>query len=147
MTGCWGATTPATQPTPAAVPTIARAPVAPDVPKYSVWEGKYKCSQGITAMRLRIATLPDGTANATFEFGPSDDNPSPIPKGTYKLTGTLYVGDSGDFELKLVPDTWIDKPPNYDMTGLTARSDHELHMLRGKIDNPNCDWLEVTRTR
>ena len=146
VSGCWGSTQPTPPPAPAAVAAIAPAPVTPDVPKYSVWEGKYKCSQGVTAMRLRIATLPDGTADATFEFGPSDENPQPIPKGTYKLTGTLYVGDSGEFELRLVPDKWIDQPPNYSMTGLTARSDHSLHTLKGKIDHPNCDWLEVTRT-
>src|SRR5205823_974096 len=114
---------------------------------YSVWDGKYKCSQGVTAMKLRITTLPDGTADATFEFGPIDENPNPIPHGTYKLTGTLYVSDAGELELKLVPDHWIDQPPNYTMTGLTAKSDKRFQMLRGKIDDPNCGWLEVTRTR
>jgi len=144
LAGCWSGTQappPATSP----VQHVAPAPREPDPPRYSVWSGTYLCPQGVTAVQLRIEAAPDGSARATFEFGPHADNPNPVARGSYQLTGALFVDDRGLLELKLAPDHWIDQPPSYMMVGLSASSDAGQRVLRGKIDNTACDWIEVTR--
>ena len=144
LAACWSSSPPPAAPL-AAAP--APRPKHPEAPSYSVWDGRYRCSQGITAVRLRITAAPDGTATATFEFGPTPENPAPIPNGAYKLTGGLYVTDDGSLDLSLSPDRWIEQPGSYTMIGLTARSDRAQRVMHGRIDNPSCDWIEVTRQR
>ena len=112
-----------------------------------MWAGKYLCAQGVSAVRLRIEAAPDGSARAIFEFGPSDDNPNPVARGSYQLVGALYFDDKGLLEIKMAPDQWIDQPPNYSMVGFYASSDPGQRVMRGKIEHASCDWIEVTRQR
>jgi hypothetical protein len=143
LTGCWSAT-PARPIQPAPVETPE--PRAPDVPGHSVWVGRYACTQGETAVTLRIDTMPDGSATATFEFGPHEGNPN-IPHGTFRLTGSLFANARGVLELRLAPDKWLEQPPNYVMVGVFASSDPGQRTLTGKIDNPACDWIRVDRQK
>jgi len=147
LAGCWS-TSVAPPPT-LRVPVQHVAPAAhqPDPPSYSVWTGKYLCAQGVSTVRLRIEAAPDGSATATFEFGPHDDNPNPVARGSFQLTGALFVDDKGLLEVKMAPDHWIDQPPNYYMVGFNASSDAGQRVMRGKIENSSCDWIEVTRQR
>ena len=145
LAGCWSGTQVPAPPPPGPVQRVAPAPREPDPPRYSVWSGSYLCSQGVTAVQLRIVAAPDGSARATFEFGPHADNPNLVARGSYQLTGALFVDDAGLLQLKLAPDHWIDQPPSYIMVGLSASSDAGQRVLRGKIENTACDWIEVVR--
>lgn len=114
------------------------------IPAFSVWVGSYTCPQGVTALRLSIEARPDGEAAATFEFGPHPDNPK-LPRGEYRMTGTVRLLSRGQLRVKLVPDRWISQPEGWSMTGLVAESDLEQQVLEGKIDTPSCGELSVRR--
>ena len=130
------------------VQRIEPARRVPDPPPYSVWTGKYLCAQGVSAVEVRIEAAPDGSATATFEFGPHDENPNPVARGSYELTGALFVDDKGVLQAKLTPDHWIDQPPSYVMIGFSASSsDPGQRTMKGKIEHSSCDWIEITRTR
>lgn len=116
----------------------------PRVPLYSVWEGSYVCTQGITAVRLTIETSSTGAAMGKFEFGPHPNNRS-VPNGRYWMTGTLHTTETGALELRLVPDRWAERPAGYVMVGLHATSDLELRSLEGDIDHRGCGKISVRR--
>jgi len=123
------------------------APAAPrePFPRHSEWRGTYRCSQGISAMRLVLDATPAGEATAVFEFGPTDDAPDVEP-GAYRLKGVIRPGVEGTFELALVPDAWIEAPAGYTMTPLRARSSRKQRRLVGRIQHPSCGALDVRRT-
>lgn len=114
------------------------------IPPFSVWIGSYTCPQGPTSMRLTIEARSSGQAVATFEFGPHPDNRS-LPRGEYRLTGTVRLLARGHLSMKLVPDRWITQPEGWTMTGLTAMSDLEQEALDGKIDSEACGELSARR--
>lgn len=114
------------------------------IPPFSVWVGSYTCPQGITALRLSIEARPDGEAVATFEFGPHPDNRD-LPRGEYRMTGTVRLLPRGHLRMKLVPDRWITQPDGWTMTGLSATSDLEQQTLEGRIDSAACGELSAKR--
>ena len=114
------------------------------IPPFSVWIGSYTCPQGLTGLRLSIEARPSGEAVATFEFGPHPENRS-LPRGEYRLTGTVRLLPRGHLRVKLVPDRWVTQPEGWTMTGLTATSDLEQQTLQGKIDQPACGELTAKR--
>lgn len=114
------------------------------IPPFSVWVGSYTCPQGMTALRLSIEARPSGEAVATFEFGPHPDNPK-VPRGEYRMTGTVRLLSRGQLRVKLVPDQWVTQPEGWSMTGLSATSDLEQQTLEGRIDEPACGELSVRR--
>jgi hypothetical protein len=93
---------------------------------------------------LSIEARPSGEAVATFEFGPHPDNPK-LPRGEYRMTGTVRLLSRGQLRVKLVPDQWITQPEGWTMTGLGATSDLEQQTLEGRIDEPACGELSVRR--
>ena len=114
------------------------------IPPFSVWVGSYACPQGVTALRLSIEARPSGEAVGTFEFGPHPDNRN-LPRGEYRLTGTVRLLPRGHLQVKLAPDRWITQPEGYTMTGLTATSDGEQQSLSGKIDAEGCGEVSAKR--
>lgn len=114
------------------------------IPPFSVWVGSYTCPQGVTALRLSIEARPSGEAVATFEFGPHPDNPK-LPRGEYRMTGTVRLLSRGQLQVKLAPDRWITQPEGWSMTGLAATSDLEQQTLEGRIDAPACGELAARR--
>lgn len=114
------------------------------IPPFSVWVGSYTCPQGVTALRLSIEARPSGEAVATFEFGPHPDNPK-LPRGEYRMTGTVRLLSRGQLQVKLAPDRWITQPEGWSMTGLGATSDLEQQTLEGRIDAPACGELSARR--
>lgn len=114
------------------------------IPPVSVWVGSYTCPQGVTALRLTIEARSGNAAVATFEFGPHPDNRN-LPRGEYRLTGTVRLLSRGQLQVKLVPDRWITQPSGWSMTGLTATSDLEQQDLEGRIDSPVCGELAARR--
>ena len=114
------------------------------IPPFSAWVGSYTCPQGVTALRLSIEARADGEAAATFEFGPHPDNPK-LPRGEYRMTGTVRLLSRGQLHVKLVPDRWVTQPDGWSMTGLTATSDREQQTLEGRIDAQACGELSARR--
>jgi hypothetical protein len=114
------------------------------IPLVSVWVGSYTCPQGVTSLRLTIEARSSGEAVATFEFGPHPDNRD-LPRGEYRLKGTVRLLARDQLRVKLVPDRWITQPEGWSMTGLTATSDLEQQTLEGRIDSPACGELTAKR--
>ena len=114
------------------------------IPPFSVWVGSYTCPQGVTALRLSIEARSSGEAVATFEFGPHPDNPK-LPRGEYRMTGTVRLLSRGQLQVKLAPDRWITQPEGWSMTGLGATSDLEQQTLEGRIDAQACGELSARR--
>jgi len=115
------------------------------VPPNSVWVGAYRCSQGLTAVRLTIAARPNGDAIASFEFGPYPDNPH-VPPGEVRLKGKVELLSRGQLRVKLVPDQWVSRPgDSWQMVGLTATSDLDQRVLEGRMDDPRCGEITTAR--
>lgn len=141
VTGCWGNPPPAT----ASVANIAPAdaPATNSLPAHTVWDGRYECAQGVTALKLTLDIEPDGRARAIFDFGPLADNPT-LPNGSFRMRGTAKPVDDA-IDIHLQPDEWIDRPDNYEMVGLHAGVDASRRGIRGRILNDACDWLDAKR--
>lgn len=143
VVGCWTAGTPAT---PVHEP-IASAPKPIDEHRHrvTIWQGRYTCSQGPTALTLTLFTVSDGV-EATFDFGPLPENPN-VPHGSYKLKGKARPYERGEYSLELAPVEWIDRPGAYVMVGLNAITTNEHRGLRGRIAHATCGELELSRLR
>jgi hypothetical protein len=125
--------------------SLAAASPARRVPPNTVWVGSYRCSQGITAVRLTIDARPNGDATASFEFGPHPENPK-VPRGEAQLKGRVELLARGQLQVKLEPDRWVSKPgETWQMVGLTATSDLEHRVLEGRIEDPRCGEINVRR--
>ena len=111
---------------------------------HTVWEGRYLCAQGETALKLTLETAPDGETVGTFSFGPHAGNPR-VPSGSYRVRGQITMRDGGAFDLTLLPVRWIVQPAGYVMVGLTATSNRERTELNGRIAYEACDWVRVAR--
>lgn len=137
--GCW------TNPPEPAAPTPS---LAPSGVWHSEWRGSYVCAQGQTALHLVLdRTCPPGAdceVAGVFEFGPLASNPD-VPRGSYRVTGTVATNDADELVLTVNAGAWIDRPANYLAVGFTARSDRARKRLRGTISDPWCGKLEATR--
>ena len=122
----------------------ASAEGRPRIPPFSVWVGSYVCPQGVTALRLSIEAHAGGEAEASFEFGPHPENRN-LPRGEYRMTGTVRLLPRGQLRVKLAPDRWITQPQGWSMTGLSATSDLEQQTLEGRIDAAACGELSARR--
>ena len=137
---CWRETQPA------ASPTVHQldAPAHP-ASHHTVWEGKYVCAQGVTGLHLELDTATDGATTATFAFYGIPENPNSVPRGSYRLRGKVTMAKAGSFALALEPDEWIVQPPEYMMVGLSVTSDRERRSMAGRITNPSCGVVKVSR--
>jgi hypothetical protein len=138
--GCWR------EPEPAAAPTVDRfdAPARP-ASRHTVWEGTYVCAQGVTGLHLELDIASSGVTTGVFEFYGVRENPNAVPRGSYRLRGKLTMVEAGSFALELQPDAWIVQPPGYVMVGLQATSDRERRSMTGRITNPSCGAMKVSR--
>jgi hypothetical protein len=129
----------------ASVASVAFADPPRRVPANSAWTGSYRCSQGLTAVRLTIAARANGDAIASFEFGPHPDNPR-VPHGEVRLKGKVELLSRGQLRVKLAPDGWITKPgDSWQMVGLSATSDQEQRVLEGQMDHQACGEIKLAR--
>jgi hypothetical protein len=140
--GCWSTAAPVSTAPP--IVFSPPPPRTPDPPSFSVWEGRYVCTQGPTAMRLTISVKPDGTARVRFDFRALPENPG-VPTGAYQLIGSMLLNSDGTLELRASPDQWFDQPSGYQMVGLRAQSDAAHRTLTGRITHENCGELELVR--
>ena len=131
-----------------AAPTVHQldAPTHP-ASHHTVWEGKYVCAQGVTGLHLELDTASNGATTATFAFYGVPENPNPVPRGSYRLRGKVTMAKTGSFALalELEPDEWNAQPPDYMMVGLSVTSDRERRSMAGRITNPSCGAVKVSR--
>jgi len=113
---------------------IAAAQVSRTAPAASVWRGAYMCAQGETNLILTIESAGGSNVIAVFAFAAPDG-----ARGSFQLSGRL----ASDGRLQLAPSRWINRPPGYDMVGLTGRLNGDT--LSGRIDNPACGAFSVRR--
>lgn len=108
----------------------------------SAWTGSYTCAQGMTALALEVEPLDVGRARARFDFSTYPGG-SPLPEGGFLLSGTLDVASG---VLSLHPDRWIAQPdPDWTMVPLTAVLDRAAGTASGRIEDPSCGALTLTR--
>ena len=138
--GCWRAPAPVDAPA-AARPDARARPAA----HHTVWEGKYVCAQGVTGLHLELDTASNGATTGVFAFYGVPENPVSVPRGSYRLRGKVTMGETGSFALDLEPETWIAQPPGYLMVGIKATSDRERRSLIGRITDPSCAFMKVSR--
>jgi hypothetical protein len=107
-----------------------------------VWTGSYVCAQGLTELTLTIsASVVSERVTAIFRFSAHATNPD-VPSGSYLMRGT-YV----DGVLNLKGESWLRRPGNYEMVGLTADVRGERPAaITGTIDDaPGCTTFSVRR--
>lgn len=112
------------------------------IPRHSVWQGTYRCGQGLTSVRLTLITAPNGSAEATFEFGPVPDNPG-VPEGSFELGGTVEKTGPDTFTAELEPTRWLVRPVGYMSTRLSIEADR-LEMT-GVLQHPDCSDFRAKR--
>jgi hypothetical protein len=75
------------------------------------WKGTYLCSQGQTDLVLRVTSVNGSAVRAVFDFTHA---PTGV-HGSYRMHGRL---DPTTGDASLVPDEWIEQPPNYVTVGM-----------------------------
>ena len=114
-------------------------------PLHSEWLGTYSCTQGESAVALTLDAQRTGKLRATFEFGPTVENPH-VPVGAYRLEGTIKPGPEGTFDVALEPVEWISEPDGYIMVPVRARSSRRWSRLVGRMVHGSCGVIDVRRT-
>jgi predicted aspartyl protease len=107
------------------------------------YKGAYVCSQGPTAIDLKIYTLPGQTKTTiVFAFGPTSSNRAPR-SGTFLMQGAIPA-DGGRMELE--PDSWLSRPPGYGMIGLSGYSSDGGVNFAGEVTGgTNCTTFSVQK--
>jgi hypothetical protein len=156
VAGCYLQPMPGYQPAPQQFQSAPPQPMQaqpgaqpPSQTQRTVWQGRYTCRQGVTAVKLTL----DGNCNgvqcsfgALFEFGPLAENPT-IAHGAYRMAGEGHANAQGELELSLQPTQWIQQPANYAMVGLVASADAQQAQMRGRMDDPSCGGVELARVQ
>jgi len=107
-----------------------------------LWQGRYDCAQGETALALRIAPLGDGRVDALFYFHALVQNPG-VPSGCFVMTGRY---DSTTRRLTLRPVRWLVHPQNFVWTGLVGRIGSDGAGITGRIEGPGCTDFALVRS-
>jgi clan AA aspartic protease (TIGR02281 family) len=107
-----------------------------------LFRGSYICSQGLTALVLRIlipSTASD--THARFSFGPSQLNPS-VPDGSFSMVGHV---DLSRGTMALRPIEWIQRPEPFVMVGLEGSSSDGGKTFYGRVVGEGCDSFSMIR--
>jgi hypothetical protein len=103
------------------------------------WDGEYTAGQGNTSLILNISKGDNGELQATFNFGPTSDNPK-IPQGSFKMIGSY---DANSQILKFQGAQWIQQPNTYVMVDMIGTIDATNNIYKGTL--PNTGEFEVTK--
>jgi hypothetical protein len=136
----------APQPPPNQPPPGQPPPGQPE-PQRTTWAGRYTCAQGVTGLRLTLEGNCNGVScsfSALFEFAPLPENPN-VAHGSYHMTGEGHANAQGELELSLTPTQWVDQPANYMMVGLSVTADAQQQQMRGRMNNPSCSDISLSR--
>lgn len=105
-----------------------------------IWVGQYQCGQGVSGFSLDIEGS-ERSLSAVFHFYPLPENPR-AAEGSFSMHGGF---DPVIGQLALDPVRWIQRPDLYTMVGLSALISPDGETLSGRITDPNCGALELTR--
>lgn len=134
----------------AALTPVEAAPAAPAAPvldpaavpfdSNQVWRGSYVCSQGSTALVLRITEVRGRRVEATFDF---EYRPGRT-RGAFAMSGTY---DPTTRRLSLDPGRWIQRPgPSWQTVGMSGRVDESGTTYSGRITRAEgCASFRVRR--
>lgn len=117
-------------------------PVAllPGLPPIGLWQGRYHCAQGETALALQITAQTPTAVRAVFYFHALVGNPN-VPPGCFSMHGSY---DPATRRLTLVPTRWLSHPPLYVWTGLSGTVGKDGAGLTGTIQGPACTDFALT---
>jgi len=122
----------------------AHAQLKPSPPGAAIageWTGRYICAQGVTALRLDVSRGSGNQIAATFNFGPTPENPE-VPKGAYTMAGTF---DPASRHMTLKGVEWIEAPFLYVMVDLDGRINAAGNVIAGDVPGPGCTVFELRR--
>lgn len=95
------------------------------------WKGHYYCSQGRTALSLIIDSVAISDVKARFIFNYNNGG----AKGSYNLLSKNKLSDK---YIVFEPVSWIDRPSNYGMVGLSGEMSNNGRTFSGKITSSGC---------
>lgn len=100
------------------------------------WSGTYTCTQGLTDLVLHVEDAKGNDVHAVFDFSHAPTG----AHGSYRMHGErdLVTG-----EATLVPDEWIQRPPNYFSVGMHGRLSGGT--FTGVIDASGCGTFSLHR--
>lgn len=104
------------------------------------WRGSYRCAQGLTALTLLIQSAGNDLA-ARFEFSAHPNNPG-VPSGSFTMVGRF---DPTSRMIALRPLSWVERPPDYLMVGLSGTVDGGGATISGTVETEGCSTFEVAR--
>lgn len=110
-----------------------------------LWQGRYICVQGETGLDLTITDIDEGYLSgdleikATFTFYnlPGRNNSK---EGSFSMLGHL---NPHSFNLKLEPNSWIERPSGYKMVSIDALVNIHEEEIRGSIESGGCSAMRV----
>jgi hypothetical protein len=108
--------------------------LAATLPPIGLWQGRYKCAQGQTALALQITAISPTQVRAVFYFHALASNPH-VPQGCFSMQGHF---DPATKRLHLSPTRWLSQPPFYVWTGLSGTVGAGGAVLTGTIQGPAC---------
>ena len=98
-------------------------------PVAGIWDGTYRCSQGLTALHLVVDAASDGTLTAVFDFSGLPSG-SMVPSGSFRMQGTF---DPSTGRVVLQPRAWSLQPPGFVMVGLNGLLECSNMRFRGRV--------------
>lgn len=104
------------------------------LPPIGLWQGRYTCAQGDTALALQITAISPTRVTAIFYFHALAANPA-VPQGCFAMTGSF---DPATRHLALHPTHWLSQPPFYVWTGLSGTVRRSGTAMTGTIQGPAC---------
>lgn len=113
-----------------------------------VWNGTYRCRQGLTALSFRVSDVASKTAvysdglayavSAVFDFNFNNGEAT----GAFNLTGRYYPENRrAVFE----PGSWIANPNGYQTVGMKGQVADDGRTFAGSIASFGCGDFSVTR--
>lgn len=111
------------------------------LPPIGLWQGRYVCAQGKTALALQIIAIGPRAVRAVFYFHALASN-NEVPPGCFAMQGTF---DATTRRLTLLPTRWLARPPFYVWTGLSGTVSMGGGTLTGVISGPACGGFSLVR--
>jgi hypothetical protein len=110
------------------------------------WEGTYRCSQGLTKLKLDIKVNNEEDIDAVFSFSEHPRNQR-IPSGQFKMKGR-YTGantPSAAGILDLDATSWIQRPRGYKTVDLYGNIAASKDTISGAVQSLGCTNFEVSK--
>ncbi len=104
--------------------------------QYSVWVGRYECSQGWTDLELEVTKVQDENIEALFNF---EHVPSGAA-GSFYLSGTF---DPESREVNFMPGEWKIRPYCYSTVGMAGKVLDHPTRFEGRITHDKCGSFKV----